>query len=256
MEVFKKIIFIILLSALLIKINQKTFKEIIKKRPMIYLRFLSGMITAIIALFGTYQIGMQFEATKEIATSILKNSALIVAVAGFAAQQTLNNIISGLMISIAKPFDIGERVHLVSSGITGIIEDITLRHTIIKSFDNQRIVIPNSVMNNEILKNSNFEDSVIGNYFELTITYESDLRKVITVFHDIIVEHPLIITNDTYQPNVTVKDLSDTGIVLKATIWTKDVSSNFKASSDIRIELIERFKIEGIEIPYKILKII
>jgi len=252
----KKVLFILFVGIVFIKVNQKVFKEIIKKKPIIHLRFLSGLVTGLIVFLGFYQIGMQFEATKEISSSILKNSGLIVAVAGFAAQQTLNNIISGLMISVAKPFDIGERVHLVNSNITGIIEDITLRHTIIKAFDNQRIVIPNSVMNSEILQNSNFEDSVIGNYFELTISYESDLRKSIDLFREIISDHPSIITNDTYHPNVTVKDLSDTGIILKATIWTKDVGSNFRASSDIRIAIIERFKKEGIEIPYKTLKIV
>jgi small-conductance mechanosensitive channel len=201
-------------------------------------------------------IGMQFENTKEIFKSILKSSGLFVAVAGFAAQQTLNNIISGLMLSVAKPFDIGERVNLVNSNITGIIETITLRHTVIKGFDNQRIVIPNSVINNEILKNSNYDDSVIGNYLEVTISYESDIRKAVSVFDSIIQNHPLVITNEYHNPGVIVKDLTETGIVLKATVWTKNVSDNFQASSDIRMEIIEQFKHAKIEIPYKKIELI
>ncbi|MFR2451704.1 MAG: mechanosensitive ion channel family protein, partial [Clostridia bacterium] len=133
---------------------------------------------------------------------------------------------------------------------------ITLRHTVIKGFDNQRIVIPNSVINNEILKNSNYDDSVIGNYLEVTVSYESNLRKAVTLFDSIIRSNPLVITNDYYNPGVIVKDLTDTGIILKATVWTKDVSDNFQASSDIRMGIIEQFKEDKIEIPYKKIELI
>lgn len=256
MDTTKKIIMIIIVSIVLIRTNQKIFKWILKKQNKIHINFLSGIITACIIFLAISMIGMQFENTKEIFKSILKSSGLFVAVAGFAAQQTLNNIISGLMLSVAKPFDIGERVNLVNSNITGIIETITLRHTVIKGFDNQRIVIPNSVINNEILKNSNYDDSVIGNYLEVTISYESDIKKAVSVFDSIIKNHPLVITNEYHNPGVIVKDLTETGIILKATVWTKNVSDNFQASSDIRMEIIEQFKHEKIEIPYKKIELI
>ncbi|RHB42205.1 mechanosensitive ion channel family protein [Enterocloster aldenensis] len=256
MDTTKKIIMIIIVSIVLIRTNQKIFKWILKKQNKIHINFLSGIITACIIFLAISMIGMQFENTKEIFKSILKSSGLFVAVAGFAAQQTLNNIISGLMLSVAKPFDIGERVNLVNSNITGIIETITLRHTVIKGFDNQRIVIPNSVINNEILKNSNYDDSVIGNYLEVTISYESDIRKAVSVFDSIIRNHRLVITNEYHNPGVIVKDLTETGIILKATVWTKNVSDNFQASSDIRMEIIEQFKHAKIEIPYKKIELI
>lgn len=250
MDITKRVLTIIIVSLMLIRINQKVFKWILKKQNKIHFNFFSGIITACIIFLSISLIGMQFESTKEIFQSILKSSGLFVAVAGFAAQQTLNNIISGLMLSIAKPFDIGERINLVNSNITGTIETITLRHTVIKGFDNQRIVIPNSVINNEILKNSNYDDSVIGNYLEVTVSYECDLKKAVFTFDSIIREHPLVITNDYYNPSVIVKDFTENGIVLKATVWTKNVSDNFQASSDIRIKIIEQFKNQGIEIPY------
>lgn len=250
MDITKKIIIIVIISLVLIRVNQKIFSWVLKKQNKIHINFLSGIITASIIFLSISLIGMQFESTKGIFQSILKSSGLFVAVAGFAAQQTLNNIISGLMLSVSKPFDIGERINLVNSNITGIIETITLRHTVIKGFDNQRIVIPNSVINNEILKNSNYDDSVIGNYLEVIVSYESDLRNAVSLFDSIIRSHPLVITNESYNPGVIVKDLTDTGIILKATIWTKDVSDNFQASSDIRIAIIEQFKNSKIEIPY------
>ncbi|WP_097005276.1 mechanosensitive ion channel family protein [Lacrimispora amygdalina] len=256
MEIAQKIIILFITCLILIKINQKIFHSILKKQNKIHFNFLSGIITAIIVFITISLIGMQFESTKEIFKSILKSSGLFVAVAGFAAQQTLNNIISGLMISIAKPFDIGERVYLVNSGITGIIETITLRHTIIKGYDNQRIIIPNSIINNEILRNSNYDDSVIGNFLEVTISYESNLRNAVSAFESIIINHPLVITNENYNPGVIVKELTERGVILKATVWTKNVSDNFKASSDIRIQLTECFKEKGIEIPYKKIQII
>lgn len=251
MEIIQKIAIPLIACFILIKINQKIFHSLLKKQRKIHLNFLSGMITVIIVFIAISMIGMEFEGTQKIFEPILKNTALFVAVAGFAAQQTLNNIISGLMLSIARPFEIGERIYLVNSGITGTVETITLRHTVVKGFDNQRFVIPNSVMNSEILRNSNYDDSIIGNYLEVTISYESDLRKAVSVFESLIVSYPLVLTNETHSPGVIVKELSESGVVLKATIWTQNVSDNFKASSEIRIQLTEEFQKENIEIPHK-----
>ena len=62
------------------------------------------------------------------------------------------DIIAGIMISFSKPFNIGERITLKNNNIVGIVEDITLRHTVIKCFNGVRTIIPNSIINKELIQ--------------------------------------------------------------------------------------------------------
>lgn len=253
----KKIIIvgiIILITIILQYIINFIYKKIEKKQKDIHLKFTKKIISVLILLLGLFAIGMQFELTKDLTLMILKCSSLFIAVAGFAAQQAIMDVLSGFMISWSKPFNIGERVTLVSNNITGIIEDITLRHTIIRLFDNNRLIIPNSIINKEIIKNSNYNDSIIGNFMEITISYDSDVNKAITVIESILKENSLIVNKENIS--ILVKDFAASGIILKTTIWTKTVDDNFIACSDVRREILTQFKKEHLEIPYNKIEIL
>lgn len=243
-----KIAIIFGFTYLIMKISDVLFSRAIKKNNRIHMKFMKGLMRTLFLLIGIVVLGMQFQPTKELASILVRNTALLVAILGFAAQQTLNDILSGFMISWYKPFDIGARIHLVSQNITGIVEDLTLRHTVIRSFDNNRIIIPNSVINKEILKNSDYEDSVTGNYLEIGVSADSDIHKAMNLISDIIVSQPSVITNETYQPGILVKSLSHNGFLVKATVWTKTVDENFNTCSDIRIAICEAFLANGIGI--------
>ena len=90
---------------------------------------------------------------------------------------------------------------------------------------------------------------------EISISYESDLDKAIEVMRETIESYPLVV--DVRQDketgnkvNVSVKELGASGIVLKSTVWTKNIDDNFTACSDIRRLLKRNFEAEGISIPY------
>ena len=174
---------------------------------------------------------------------------------GFAAQQVLADVISGVMLSWSRPFNLGEKVNISTLGISGIVEDLTVRHTVIRTYHNSRMIIPNSVINKAIVENSNYNNDYIGNYMEISISYESDLDKAIEVMRETIESYPLVV--DVRQDketgnkvNVSVKELGASGIVLKSTVWTKNIDDNFTACSDIRRLLKRNFEAEGISIPY------
>ena len=71
---------------------------------------------------------------------------MIAAVAGFAAQPVIADLICGMMISATKPFDIGDRIEL-EDGTAGIVKDITLRHVTLQDIDTIVRIIPNSKLN-------------------------------------------------------------------------------------------------------------
>lgn len=254
-DILSKIVSVVIVYLITMHICNKIFKVIIKKNNNIQLKFIRSITKAVISIIFVFALGMFFEATRELSKMLLQSSALFVAVAGFAAQQVLADVISGMMISWTKPFNIGERVTLKDKDITGIIEDITIRHTVIKTFHNSKLIIPNSVINKEILENSNFNSDYIGNYLEVSVAYESDIDRAIEIMEDVINKNDKVIDvredKTVGKPvSILIKELGESGIVLKTTIWTKDTNDNFMACSEIRLAIKKEFDNNNIEIPY------
>lgn len=242
-------------------IIKKLFKFFIKKSFGIHVDFLSSAIRLIWALVCIAFIAEMFTATKLLGQTLLTSSALLVAVAGFAAQQVLADIISGIMLSCTKPFDVGEKVTLTENAVTGIVESMSLRHTVIRTYQNSKLIIPNSVINKSIIENSNYENHFIGNFIELAISYDSDLDKAIEIMENAIIENELVIDireDKTIgkKASVMIKDLGENGVVLKSTIRTKTIDENFTACSEIRRRIKHEFDREGIKIYVKKFQIV
>lgn len=90
-------------------------------------------------------------ALRTVATSLLAGAGILAVAVGFASQQALSNIVSGIMIVIFKPFRVNDRLN-IGTTFNGIVEDITLRHTVIRDFENKRIIVPNMVISQECLE--------------------------------------------------------------------------------------------------------
>lgn len=249
---FEKIpwkVLIIIISFLVVYfVVDLIFKRIEKRQKDIHIQFSRRIARAAIVILGLSSVAAQYTTTQELTKFLVAGSGLFVAIAGFAAQQTLADVIAGFMLSWSKPYNLNERVTLVNSNITGIVEDITTRHTVIKLFDNNRLVIPNSVMNKEIIKNSNFEDSKIGNFVEIEISYESDVDRAMELMKEVLCDEELFV--DKENAAVLIKDFSPNGVVLKTTVWTASVNDNFQACSNVRRQILKRFHENGVVITY------
>lgn len=256
MDIVYRIIIIIGLTLVFGKLNQYLFKSILKRRNQIHFKFLRSIITVVIYGAGIYMVFSQFDITEKVTNSIVTSSSIIVAVAIFAAQESLNDILSGIMLSWSKPFEIGERVQIVGLNITGIVEDITVRHTVIRTFNHARVIVPNSVLNKQVIEDNSNEDSRAGNFLDVTINYESDLDKAIGILEELVSSHPLVLITKETPVKVVVRDLSDNGIALRVQVWTKDVGDNFQACSDLRKEVLKQFKENDIVIPYRQIQVI
>lgn len=82
----------------------------------------------------------------------LASSGAIGFIGGIASQQIFSNILGGLFISLTRPFIIGDNIEIVEEKIGGIVEDITLRHVIMRSYDKKEFIIPNAKFNNLTIK--------------------------------------------------------------------------------------------------------
>lgn len=231
------------------------FKVLEKKTRSMHIRFFKSLVNVVIAILTVYALAQQFEVTKELSTALLQSGTLLIALVTFAAQHALSNVISGFSLSFSRPYSVNDKIKVVQGGSVaaeGIVTDITLRHTIISQYNGESCIVPNSVMDSSVITNTNFTDN-IGNFMEIEITYDSDIRKAIEIMKTICAENPL--TMNTMENNVFVKGYSMNGIILKTTIWTKTLDESFQACSEIRISLIEEFRKAQINIPYQTLTI-
>lgn len=178
-------------------------------------------------------------------------------VVGFAAQDTLGNVAGGVMILFFKPFIIGDFVRYVDSNVSGVIEEITLRHTAIRTPENKRIIIPNGTINSAVIENANYADKRICELFNVGITYESDMEKAIQLLRDEVMRQPLHLDVRTpeeklTQPEVKVEvvELADSAVILRAWLWAADQTDATALKFALNRSVKNRFDAENIEFAY------
>lgn len=252
------------LTGIVVKVIGKIFgKQQISNK--IHIKFLKNILIAVVWIMAITSIASQFDALSGIANTILAGSGIIAAVLGLAAQESFANIFSGLLISIFKPFDIGDRIKIVGDDTAGFVEDITLRHTVIRTYMNVRIIIPNSTMGSAKLENSTYSKGACYP-IDVTIAYEDKEKRhrALEIMEEVVTQHPLFYDNRTDEQKkenkkpveATCISLGESGVDLRILMWTENVVDNNKACSDCRIKILDRFEEENIEIPYNKLVII
>ena len=238
-------------AVVLIQIINLVFRRLEKKNKAAHLRFTRGIFKAIIIVLTVYTLAQQFEVTKDMSTVILQSGSLVIAVATFAAQQALANVISGFSLAYSKPYKVNDKIRVLQGNSViaeGIVADITLRHTIISQYNDESCIVPNSVMDSSVIINTNYTEN-IGNFMEITVGYDSDIDLAILLMKQICSEHEL--TLNTMENKVFVKGYSADGVILKTTVWTRNLNDSFQACSDIRLSLVKKYLEQGIEIPYQ-----
>lgn len=219
--------------------------------------FFKNAVDFIILLTASIIIFRSIPAFRAVGTTLLTGAGVLAAIVGFASQSAFSNIISGFFLVIFKPFSVGDRVR-IGQLYSGDVEDITLRHTVIKDFENRRVVIPNSVISNETIINSTLTDEKVCMFIEIPVSLKSDLGKAMKLMQEEASKHPLCIDNRSTdeltrgEHMVAVKALNfgDFGILLRAYAWASNPNNGFDLKCDLNKSIKERFENEGIEFGY------
>ena len=237
------ITFIIAQSAQKIGANSERFDKL-------HIKFIRNIAVILIYLVGGFLMLSQIPEFEKGLTALLAGSGIVALSIGLAAQESVGNFINGLVLSMFKPFEVGDRIKLINGNITGIIEDITLRHTIIRTYLNSRVIIPNSVINKDLIENSNIIERRAAGHIDVTITYDSDMELAQKIIAEIIAGSPFAL--DEFRSSdlidVFVCNLGNYGVELRATLWTDDINDNFKACSESRKTIKREFDKAGIKI--------
>ncbi len=252
-----KVLLCILLTYLVSDLSKKMWYRNPKNNTMLFRKFIFNISQVIIYLVGGLCAIGQIPMLSNVVQTVLAGSGIFALAVSLSAQESIKSILGGFFITIFKPIEVGDRITLVNSKITGDVEDITLRHTIIRTFTNTRIVVPNATVNDEIIENSNIVDAKVSSFVDIWVAYESDIDQAMEIMASVIGSHPLYLDIRTEEeketvPKVTVyvRELGGSGIALRASMWTTTVSENYTACSEVRLQIKKSFDAAGIEIPY------
>lgn len=221
--------------------------------------FLKNSVTLIIFSIALIIIFMQTPKLSDLGKGLFAGAGIFAAILGFASQKAFANILSGIFILVFKPFSVFDTIEIKSEGNKGVVEEITLRHTIIRDYENRRIIIPNSVISESTLINSTIVDEKIKKHIEFGISYDSDIDLAKKIIREEIIKHPNYIDNRTDEEKrvdknpfllLRVVSLGDFSVTIKAYVWSISNDEAFELMCDVLENVKKRFDKEGIEIPF------
>ncbi|MBN2058283.1 MAG: mechanosensitive ion channel family protein [Candidatus Saganbacteria bacterium] len=209
------------------------------------IRIIRRLIVASIYSLAFVLALLQFDAARNIGTGLLASAGVAGIVIGMAAQSTLSNIVAGVIISFSQPVRLNDAV--IFEGDFGLIEEISLMHTVIRTWDNRRIVVPNGVLANKVIQNWTLKDPSLLGVVMIYVDYYCDVELV----RQWVVE---IVKSSQYwskelDPGVQVVDLTDKHMVLRALAHGIDAPATWNLRCELREKLVARFRAAGVALP-------
>ena len=165
-------------------------------------------------------------------------------IVGFALQDTLGNFAAGGMILFYRPYDVNDFVEV--SGASGLVKKMNLVSTTITTFDNQTLVIPNSKIWGDVIKNVTAQATRRVD-MEFGISYSDDIEKTERILRDIVEAHEKVLASP--EPTIRLHKLGDSSVNFVVRPWTA-TADYWDVYWDITREVKMRFDREGISIPF------
>lgn len=239
----------ILVSFLLRKVLGKYLSKnmaTLKVNPTNY-SFLKNASSFIIFVLASFAIIYTIPEFKNLGSTLFASAGIFAAVIAFASQQAMSNIIGGIFIVIFKPFRVGDTIQVRTD--FGLVEDITIRHTMLKNFQNERIIIPNSIISNEFITNRTIVDERFRRAIDIGVSFDSNLDLAIEIILDEGRNHQNYIDWRTEENiadgakdiDVKVLEFTESGVMLRAFIWSANPGKSFDLMSDLLYNVKKRY---------------
>jgi small-conductance mechanosensitive channel len=183
-----------------------------------------------------------------LATALLASVSIAAIVIGLAVQSTLSNLVAGIGLIFYRPFRLGDRVQVVApTGLeTGTVESVSLGYTVIQTWDNRRIVLPNAVIAQATTINLTAVDPRAMALVPYSIGYSADIDRARKIAVELAGAHAGVM--EVVGCPVVALSASSVDLVLRA--WCADAGVAAGVKTDLLESIKSRFDAEGIEIPY------
>jgi small-conductance mechanosensitive channel len=200
-----------------------------------------GFIAALLFIFRSMGID---------ASAILGAAGIVGIVAGFAAQTSVSNFISGLFLLSEKPFHVGDSIKL--DGIMGVVMSVDLMSVKIHTFDNLYVRIPNeTIIKANLITLSRFPIRRLDLIFN--VSYQADLENVQKTLQDIAEKN--IHTLDNPAPIFRVDEFNKFGVMIIFNVWTNS-NNVLGTKTSMYMDIRKRFTEENIELSYEKVELI
>lgn len=177
-------------------------------------------------------------------SSLLVAGSILGLVIGFASQSIVGNLISGLFLIFERPIKLGNQVNI--DGNVGIVEDISLISTIIRTFDGLYVRIPNEKVFTTTI--TNYVANVARRFeYVVGIRYSDDADQAIAIIKDLIEENPLALKNPA--PTVFVDNLGDNSVNISVKIWAP-ATDWYSLKTELLWKIKKTLEDNGIEIAF------
>lgn len=247
-------IVVFVVNKIIDKIIEKTIIRRRKKNLTTLLVFIKRIKKLVLYSLAILIAIGEFDTFNTFSKTLLSGLGIGSVVLGLAAQESLKNFFGSIAIVLGNAYDVGDFIECVDKGVSGTVEDISMRHTVIRTINNRRVLIPNSEMNTYTIENFNYADNENVKLVDFTISYESDVDKAMDILKEEVgkMYHPSPKgrNKNVEFPKVRISSWNDSSISLRAWVWGKDNDDVFENTYNLHYIIKKRFDDEGIEIPY------
>lgn len=256
-ELLVSVVISFLVAAILLRLSGKLFKRLRRNPEKVKLntRFLENVIRFVIIFVSVIWVVMSSSLTRSFGQTLFTGTAVLTAIAGFAAQPVLADLLCGIIISSTKPFEIGNRLTL-DNGVSGIVKDMTVRHVVLQGLDTQMYIIPNSKMNGYTITNLSWKTDTRAVDFRFEVSYSADPEETIRVIGDAIRACELTVAGKTKPDgtkayaDVYFLAFKDSSLEFGTTVYYKAGTPTEVLKSDVNTRVKKALDAAGIEIPY------
>jgi small-conductance mechanosensitive channel len=196
------------------------------------LRVLERFVYALVLTIGIAVALSKFDAVRDIGRALLTSGAIAAAVIGFAARQTLANIVAGVMIAITQPIRIGDWIAYEDD--YGVVEDITLNFTVVRTGADQRVVIPNEKIASNVVRNDSLVNPEVGLDVSVWVPARADSDRAIAALED------------ETGSGVTIAEATPWGTRLSVGGDPVAPSERPAREADLRARCVRRLRAEGL----------
>jgi small-conductance mechanosensitive channel len=217
-------------------IDRRMARHELAPESMTRYHVLRRSITAAIVALGILSALLVIPQVRAVAGAILASGAVIGLVVGFAAQRTLGNFIAGLLIAFTQPLRIGDLVQF--AGDEGVVEEIRLTYTFIRTRDDVRLVIPNEKLASDTIKNASIVSREKLAQVTLNVPLDKDLSAAVDALRPLVEDAP--------RGAILVTDLGADNAALTVRASADDPTTVEHLESDLRLQAHERLRAAGV----------
>ena len=201
-------------------------------------------MSLLIVLLGLY-ILLRLVGLTQFAVALLSGTGVLGLIVGFAFKDIAENFLSSLLLSIQRPFKLGDIVEV--AGYLGVVKKMTSRATTLVDFNGDHIQLPNATIYKNAIRNLTANPNIRAS-FDIGIGYDTDFDYAQSLVENIMKQHPAILEEPA--PQVLVNSLGSSTCNLRLYFWiNSEINSQLKISSVLMKKVVEVFLEEKVTMP-------